>query len=214
MLLVGRQEGHPACKKLSGAVLAWLSVWIEVHTCIWPRWCHCHSLSPASVKSRLVFPFWYWLTRVVPEKGPLNGCACVCLVSPKTRSNWVVVFSRRVQRFVSIKGPLNGSRLFYVLVCLNIDKERESGVVLFCCCYADRLSLSHTATSVSLPATNQCCMMTTSMTWNSSVPSQSHGLTINTNSVVTLKMHQKHTSVGCDLVVDCRNLVVCMVAFC
>jgi len=26
-LLIGRQEGHPACKKLSGWVLAWLSVW-------------------------------------------------------------------------------------------------------------------------------------------------------------------------------------------
>ena len=35
-LLVGRQEGHPACKKLSGVVLAWLSVWSEVQTCIWP----------------------------------------------------------------------------------------------------------------------------------------------------------------------------------
>jgi len=29
-LLVGRQEGHPACKKLSSGVLAWLSVWSEV----------------------------------------------------------------------------------------------------------------------------------------------------------------------------------------
>jgi len=28
----------------------------------------------ASVKSRLVLPFWYRLTWVVPEKGPLNGC--------------------------------------------------------------------------------------------------------------------------------------------
>jgi len=36
-LLVGRQEGHPACKKQSGGVLAWLSVWSEVQTCIWPR---------------------------------------------------------------------------------------------------------------------------------------------------------------------------------
>jgi len=35
-LLVGWQEGHPACKKLSGVVLAWLSVWSEVQTCIWP----------------------------------------------------------------------------------------------------------------------------------------------------------------------------------
>jgi len=26
-LLVGQQEGHPACKKLSGGVLAWLSDW-------------------------------------------------------------------------------------------------------------------------------------------------------------------------------------------
>jgi len=35
-LLVGRQEGRPVCKKLSGGVLAWLSVWSEVQTCIWP----------------------------------------------------------------------------------------------------------------------------------------------------------------------------------
>jgi len=35
-LLVGQQEGHPACKKLSGEVLAWLSVWSEVQTCIRP----------------------------------------------------------------------------------------------------------------------------------------------------------------------------------
>ena len=35
-LLVGQQEGHPACKNLSGGVLAWLSVWSKVQTCIWP----------------------------------------------------------------------------------------------------------------------------------------------------------------------------------
>jgi len=35
-LLVGLQEGQPACKKLSGGVLAWLSVWSDVQTCIWP----------------------------------------------------------------------------------------------------------------------------------------------------------------------------------
>ena len=80
MLLVGRQEGHPACKKLSGGVLAWLSVWSEVQTCLSPSWCHCHSLSLASVKSRLVLPFWYRLTWVVPEKGPLNVCVCVCVL--------------------------------------------------------------------------------------------------------------------------------------
>ena len=35
-LLVGWQEGHPACKKLSGGVPAWLSVWSKMQTCIWP----------------------------------------------------------------------------------------------------------------------------------------------------------------------------------
>ena len=80
MLLVGRQEGHPACKKLSGGVLVWSSVWSEMQTCIWPSWCHCHSLSLASVKSRLVLPFWYCLTRVVPEKGVKRVCVCVCVI--------------------------------------------------------------------------------------------------------------------------------------
>ena len=54
-------------------MLVWLSVWSEVQTCIWPS----YSLSLASVKSTLVSPFWYRFTRVVPDKGPLNGCVCV-----------------------------------------------------------------------------------------------------------------------------------------
>ena len=33
-----------------------------------------------SVKSRLVLSIWCWLTRVVPDKGPLNGCVCVWLL--------------------------------------------------------------------------------------------------------------------------------------
>jgi len=36
MLLAGQQERHPAGKKLSGGVLAWLSAWSKVQTCIWP----------------------------------------------------------------------------------------------------------------------------------------------------------------------------------
>jgi len=85
--LTGWQEGHLACKKLSGGVLAWLSVWSEVQTCICSSW--CHSLSLASVKSRLVLPFWYWLTWVVLEKGPLNGSVCVLLVPNVPQSNTV-----------------------------------------------------------------------------------------------------------------------------
>ena len=78
---LGGRKGIRPVKKLSGGLLAWLYVWSEVQTCIWPSWCHCHSLSLASVKSRLVLPFWYWLTWVVPEKGPLNVCVCVTLLN-------------------------------------------------------------------------------------------------------------------------------------
>ena len=78
-LLVGRQKGHPAHKKLSNEVLAWLAVWIEVHTCILPSQCRCHSLSLVPVKSRLVLPICYRLTRVVQDKAPLNVCVYVCV---------------------------------------------------------------------------------------------------------------------------------------
>jgi len=71
----GRQQ---ACKKLSDGVLAWLSVWSEVQTCIWPSWCHCHSLSLASVKPRSVLSFWY---RLPPPGSPGQRAVkrvCVC----------------------------------------------------------------------------------------------------------------------------------------
>jgi len=70
-LLVGWQEGHPACKKTD----RWV---IGVVICL-ERGADLHMaqlmpLSRASVKSSLVLPFWYRLPRVVREKGPLNGC--------------------------------------------------------------------------------------------------------------------------------------------
>jgi len=45
--------------------VSWVE-WVWVWVCEWI----------ASVKSRLVLPFWYRLTRVVPDKGPLNMCVC------------------------------------------------------------------------------------------------------------------------------------------
>jgi len=55
MLLAGRQEGHPAYKKLSDGVLVWLSVCGEVQICIWPSWYQCHLLSHAPGN-----PDWFW----------------------------------------------------------------------------------------------------------------------------------------------------------
>jgi len=61
--------------------LAWVSVWSEVQPCIWPNWyataSHYLLLESCFSKSRLVLPFWFRLTRVVPDKGPLNVCVCV-----------------------------------------------------------------------------------------------------------------------------------------
>jgi len=79
---LGGRKGIRPVKKLSSGVLAWLSVWSEVQTCIWLSWCHCHSLSLAPVKSRSVLLFWYRLTWVVPEIGPLKRvCVCVFILA-------------------------------------------------------------------------------------------------------------------------------------
>jgi len=66
-LLAGRQEGHPACKKIGG----------------WRRWAllspdgvapsriigvSASDISPCTIKIEEDF-FWHWRTQVVPEKG-------------------------------------------------------------------------------------------------------------------------------------------------
>jgi len=54
-LLVERQEEHAACKKLSGEVLAWLSVWSEMQMIPYcPADATATPSSLASLKSRLV----------------------------------------------------------------------------------------------------------------------------------------------------------------
>ena len=58
-------------------------------------------LSLASVKSRLVLPFCYRLTWVVPEKGPLNVCVCVCMIVPETSVFWLLKTIAKIQWVVS-----------------------------------------------------------------------------------------------------------------
>jgi len=55
-LLVGRQEQHPGCKKISDEVLVWLSVWSEVQiVCIWSL----PSQTPSLL--RHLNPDWFYL---------------------------------------------------------------------------------------------------------------------------------------------------------
>ena len=74
---LGSRKGFWYVKKiLSGEVLAWLSVWSEVQMiCIWSSWCHCHPIISCSRKIQNGLHFWCWLTQVVLEKKPLNGCS-------------------------------------------------------------------------------------------------------------------------------------------
>jgi len=69
-LLVRWQEGHPDCKKLSGEVLAWLSVWCKVQMiCMWSSWCHSHPSSLALLKSRMVYLSGASLPRLSWKRG-------------------------------------------------------------------------------------------------------------------------------------------------
>jgi len=79
MLLVGRQEGHLACKKTEwwgAGVVICLERGADLHMAqLMPRLLTVSCFS----KIQIGLPFWYRLTGVVPEKGPLNGCVCMCV---------------------------------------------------------------------------------------------------------------------------------------
>ena len=79
-LLVGRQEGHPACKKTewwgAGMVIS-LERGADLHTAqLLPL--------PLSVScfSNIQIGFTFLVPAHLgsPGKGPLNGCVCVCIV--------------------------------------------------------------------------------------------------------------------------------------
>ena len=102
---LGGRKGIRPVKKLSSGVLVWLSAWSEVQTCIRPSGFHCHSLSLASVKSRFVLPFWYRLTRVVLDKGPLNVCYLLTRVANK----------RYISRAMGLK-PLQTAKVAFKVI--------------------------------------------------------------------------------------------------
>jgi len=114
MLLLGQQEGHSACKRTkwwgSGMVIC-LEWGADLHTA------QQMPLPLASVKSRLVLPFWYWLTQVVLEKGPLNVC-----------NNLLVVFERSCSGVVTILDWATWVQIFLRLDLTHIvvDSVRKS----------------------------------------------------------------------------------------
>jgi len=86
--LVGWQEGHPACKKLSGEVLACLSVWSEVQMIAYgsaDATATPSSLAP--VKSRMVHVSGAGLPRLT-WKRPLNGCTQCVIITGTPKLLW------------------------------------------------------------------------------------------------------------------------------
>ena len=75
MLLVGRQEGHLACNKLSGGVLAWYLSGARCRPL--PLTVSCFSKIPIGFTFLVLAQLGSPGQRVVPEKGPLNVCVCV-----------------------------------------------------------------------------------------------------------------------------------------
>jgi len=79
-LLVGRQEGHLACKNFewwSAGMVVYLERGADLHMAQLmplPLTVSCFN------KIQIGFTFWYWLTRVVLDKGPLNRCVCVFVI--------------------------------------------------------------------------------------------------------------------------------------
>ena len=71
-LLVGWQEGHPACKKLSGAGVV---VCMERGSDL-----HMAQLMPLPLTVSCFSKIQIGFTFLVPaHKGPLNVCVCVCV---------------------------------------------------------------------------------------------------------------------------------------
>jgi len=93
-------KGNPACKKLNGGMLAWLSVCGEVWIYIWLSRCHCHSLSLAAV-----YPVWFYLPGFTfcvpahpgsPGQNPEEPLTLYKAKAPRYDSTNVVMdFSRR-----------------------------------------------------------------------------------------------------------------------
>ena len=80
-----------------------------------------HSL--ASVKSRLVLALWYRLTRLVPDKGPLNGGGCMCSICK-------ITYQEQNHRYRCKMSPEKAEPRQIFLVDLNTRRSKIIAIIL------------------------------------------------------------------------------------
>jgi len=114
--LVGRQEEHLACKKLSDEVLVWLSVYSKVQMlCIWSSWCHCHPIISCfiTILNGLTFPG-------CPGKKAIKWLP-VCLLPAKHMGHGLCMVGHRQWRISDfILGGITLTRIGWELVTLAV----------------------------------------------------------------------------------------------
>ena len=98
------------------------------------------SQTPSSLtlfKSRLVLPFWYWLTQVVLEKGPLNSCG-----SSSSSSTYLVSIKALENRYCNVDKLKRAQKP--VIVCVqNGCIWAAAGWRRLCTTDSDVVSLLH-----------------------------------------------------------------------
>ena len=112
-LLVGGQEGHPACKKnewWGAGVVICLERGADLHMA---------QLMPLLLtvsrfgKIHIGLPFWYWLTRVVLDKGPLNVCVNVCVAHARYSLNFTTGWEMPPKLPLPSKGSAPPLQIWY-----------------------------------------------------------------------------------------------------
>ena len=91
----------------------------------------------ASVKSRLVLPFWYRLTWVGPDKGSVNVRACVC-----------ITFSNCWHCLHSVQWRVN--------VCPSVPSDHHILLQQVCCCGPSSQEISTTCCTAGGQQQPQC----------------------------------------------------------
>jgi len=105
-LLVGHQEEHLTCKKLSDEVLVSLSVRSEVQMiCIWSSCCHCNPVICCFIKIQIDFAFLVLAYPGCPEKEAIKRVSA-CL--PAKSVNRVLALESRCKcsNSTSLKTPV------------------------------------------------------------------------------------------------------------